>query len=693
MSLDTETTGPNFREGDRPFSVSMCWPGEPDDFDNWKTRFWSWPVDPFSRKVTIPYRDIAEIKHLTHTHRVVFHNAKFDVAALESIGITISWWRGGIYPREIYEDTLLASHVCDSGESHKLKDLALKYLDISDDDEKDLQDLVIKLRREAKKLDWNIHPSNPKMDYWLPAAMALEEGSKVNCQYDISDWSERLEVYNVLDAKRTMALWLMYYTVMNEEGLYEQYCRERKLQPVVYQMEKLGVTVRRSVLNEELARYSENADEHERTCQRIAYNRGVEELNIRSYPQLSEFMFGKLKMTTDVAGTSTDKDALQLLIQKYETGNKPIDKERREFLHALAAYRQNHTAVGYLGEYAELIRYTPYLDSDNRWVLHPSFNQTGTQTTRFSSSRPNAQNVGKGKEDEDGDVDFILRKVFGPSSRRLWYSYDYNQLQLRIFATLAGETALLDGFEAGYDAHDTVAARIFDMTVPELLSLPGDQYKLKRRIGKNTNFGFIFGAGEKKIEHTSGIKGLSAILAKQFPHATEYMDKTLRHVARNGWVKTPGGYRLTVPKDRPYAGVCYIVQGCEGEIVKDAMISTAEFCYKVWCKDAWLTLQVHDELVFDLPVEGDWKTNTKKRIEHLRHIAYLMQLAGANYGIKTPVSCEQINTGWDAGKKIELTNTAPKKNVVGTAGRVRGRGLWKKGQAAIKRKKERLTKS
>ncbi|MTV67172.1 hypothetical protein GM525_13240, partial [Streptococcus pneumoniae] len=85
------------------------------------------------------------------------------------------------------------------------------------------------------------------------------------------------------------------------------------------------------------------------------------------------------------------------------------------------------------------------------------------------------------------------------------------QLQLRIFATIAGEQSLLDGFAAGYDAHDTMAATIFDMTVPELYSRPEKEYKLKRRIAKNTNFGFIFGAGPNKIEQTAGMKGLGPL--------------------------------------------------------------------------------------------------------------------------------------------------------------------------------------
>jgi DNA polymerase I-like protein with 3'-5' exonuclease and polymerase domains len=684
VALDTECTGPNFREGDRPFSVALAWPGDIEDLENWETEFYSWPVDPFTREVTPDPADLKRIWEVMKSHRVVFHNAKFDIRAMASVGLRLPQdQREKCVCWTAYEDTLLASHVCDSSESHALKDLALKYLDIPDDDQKDLQDLVVRLRRKAKDLGWNL-ADNAKLDYWLPAAMALHEGSQIICKEDIQSWTDTIETYNVLDAKRTMALWMMYYNVLNEEGLMEQYNREKNLQAVVYRIENRGVSLLRPKLISEMKRYAEVRDECEATCQRIAVKlgfQGGEPINLRSNKQLPAFLYGSrdlgclgldpVKYTGGMSkdgelNASTDSTSIkELLQQAKETNYKPAT----EFLTGLANYKLNKTAAGYLEGYYENLRLdqrTAKGRNNRRYCIYPSLNQTGTDTTRFSHSKPNPANVGKGKEDLEGDIDFNLRCTFGPSFGRIWYAYDYDQLQLRIFAERAGEIELVEGFKQGYDAHDMVAAKIFDMTVPELRAIDPKEYKLKRRIGKNTNFGFIFGAGPAKIDATSGMRGLSKLLDKTFPHAKEFMEETISHVRRHGWVKTLGGYRLTVPKDRAYAGVCYIIQGIEGEIVKNAMIAVDDYLHRQCNDEGFITLQVHDELVLDFKYQprGGRKAvrevkgqEPDSRMEHLRNIAALMVRSGANLGIETPVSCERIKTNWAEGEELDLGPT------------------------------------
>ena len=152
VALDSETTGLKFQKGARPYAFAMHWPKKTADYGY--HHFFQWPVDPVTRQVSPPKKDVKLLRQIVRTHTVVFHNAKFDIRALESIGVEPesknSWsiWQS-------YHDTQLASHVMDASESHKLKDLGVKYLDIDNDDEQDLRKRVISIRNnEANHLHW-----------------------------------------------------------------------------------------------------------------------------------------------------------------------------------------------------------------------------------------------------------------------------------------------------------------------------------------------------------------------------------------------------------------------------------------------------------------------------------------------------------------------------------------------------------
>lgn len=239
--------------------------------------------------------------------------------------------------------------------------------------------------------------------------------------------------------------------------------------------------------------------------------------------------------------------------------------------------------------------------------------------------------------------------VFGPAKGRVWYSYDYNQLQLRIFAHVSGEDGMVKAFAEGWDAHNFVASEIFKTEKPT---------KLQRRIAKNVNFGFIFGAQPAKVEVTAGVPGLWDTVVKLFPNAHKFMDATKKLVKKQGYVNTMGGYRLYLPlvrnryngrvEPKHYAGVCYIVQGTEGEIVKDAMVRVNGQLSGM--PDHNLIMQVHDELVFDMPAKEPacLRTNT------LRILQSEMNLAGNRYGVVTKVNCELITTSWADGKALKL---------------------------------------
>lgn len=158
-------------------------------------------------------------------------------------------------------------------------------------------------------------------------------------------------------------------------------------------------------------------------------------------------------------------------------------------------------------------------------------------------------------------------------------------------------------------------------------------------IQGNCNFGFIFGASEKKIDETCNRKGVYKYLMDQFPNAHDFMKETREQIQETGTVYTLGGYPLRIPlrefRGQPsyaaHMGVNYIVQGTEGEIVKRAMYLTDKYLTENY-PDGRLCMQIHDEIVFQLPA--------RPSKDVVRKLCSLMEDAGSHYGVETPVDAE-----------------------------------------------------
>jgi DNA polymerase-1 len=359
--------------------------------------------------------------------------------------------------------------------------------------------------------------------------------------------------------------------------------------------------------------------------------------NLKSGQQLGralhEFFELPVLYRTDSGLPSTDAATLAELRKRLNKRAKAY-----KFISHVLKAAQAKTAETYITNYAEhsiVVNGVTY--------LFPSINPTGTATTRVSGSNPNPQNVGKGKEvdEETKEVDYKLRINFGPNKGRVWYALDYDQLQLRIFAKASGDERMVKAFADGYDFHTWMGCEIFQVAPDQLT-------KLQRRIAKNVNFGYIFGAGPRRIEETSGMKGLSDKLNKMFPIVTEYMKTTIDYVRRHGHVYTLGGYRLAVEKSKAYSGVCIVVQGTEGEIVKDAMVRVHDEV-KHFGKDFYMTLMVHDEMVFDASKDMD---EDHKSI--LRRIKRCMEAASLAVGVTTVANCEINRKNWAEFEKVKL---------------------------------------
>jgi DNA polymerase-1 len=325
----------------------------------------------------------------------------------------------------------------------------------------------------------------------------------------------------------------------------------------------------------------------------------------------------------------------------------------------LLSYKQATSGSKYLTQYKHHavgpntnipIALYPF-DSDATPRLHPSYRPNGTATTRYSCGEPNVQNVA-GKDIDDPEEKLPLRKVFGPAPGRLWYAYDYSQLQLRIFAYEANDKAIIELLAQGHDFHEIVARRLFN--------IPPDQPvpKAQRRDAKSINFGLIFGMGRAKLAAQTGKPELYDLFRHQFPALDRTMSEAQRQVRSYGYVTTRFGYRLYPYGGAAHKALNFIVQGGEGDIMKNSMIAVHKYLTTLIpkhkkvasdTKPAYITLTVHDELVIDCP--------TSWSITNVRHVQTLMEQAGLDLGFHTPVSVSKITDNWGQAEDVVLSST------------------------------------
>jgi DNA polymerase I-like protein with 3'-5' exonuclease and polymerase domains len=598
---------------------------------------WEWDVNPLTREPEIPKGDLTELQDFLDANHFVLHNTKFDYLALESIGLRIPSF-------EFTQDTLIASHVLASAESHNLKDLGLQYCDILNDDEEALHAATVIARRYGKKYKWrtaqkDVHdPHFPaatkdwvKMDMWTPRAMAKAQ----NLPPDHPYWT-LCRTYGILDAERTMACWLIMEEGLKEEGLTYQYEQRRKLLEVTYTMESHGITLRATESQKVKKDYRFKSNKAELAAKTAADHK-ID--NLDSYQQLSKILFDHFKLEptkqTKAGNPSTDKDVIKELSEMVE--GKPLD-----FLTNLQDFRGYTTAWDYLNSYKN---FGVELKGTDFWSLYPSFNITGTKTTRFSCNNPNAQNISK-KERTN------LRKVFGPAPGREWWSIDYSNIEMRIFGYASGDEKLIGAFESGESVHLIFSEILFPKEFAECRR-KGWSFKDKYESTlyqwtKNGNFSLIYGAGVAKANRTYHVDNAYHIIRSKLPLIDEFM-RLKDHEARSeGFITTLGGYRLQVPEKKPHAAVNYFVQGSAGWAMIMAMIRVFEYL-RTLGPEYKMTMTVHDELDFDFPVHKD--PNHNLRI--IYHIKQLMELSGEDIGIPVPVDVERHAVTWAVGERIK----------------------------------------
>jgi DNA polymerase-1 len=339
------------------------------------------------------------------------------------------------------------------------------------------------------------------------------------------------------------------------------------------------------------------------------------EFNVGSPIQLREVLFDRLKLSTKgvrktKTGLSTDVDVLTKLAEDHPLPAKIL--EHRQLAKLKSTY----------------VDALPALVDATTGRIHTSFNQTVAATGRLSSSDPNLQNIPI--RTEEGRR---IRAAFVPSPGHRIVSADYSQIELRMLAHLANDSALIDAFTRGDDIHARTAMDVFGNLAPAE----------GRRLAKVINYGIVYGMGPARAARELGVSMREAEAYirgyfERYAGVRTYLDATVREARERGYVTTVLGRRRYLPElnardpgVRQFAERAATntpIQGSAADLIKRAMLDLHRRLQQA-SSGAHMLLQVHDELVLEVPVaeletvrtlvqqamEGVWNLKVPLRVD------------------------------------------------------------------------------
>ncbi len=700
VALDTETTGLDLRHGCRPFFVSTC-------TEDGRQRWWEWDVDPVTRGVRVPEDDLGEVRELLGaSDRLVLQNSKFDAHALASVGVADFPW-GKV------DDTLFAGHLLSSDTAHDLTSLVLRYtgIDLTPFEEvlhaaveecrRTVQQAKLRVKRGRQEgpeplARWRIgadgDPLLPsgggkRSDYWLPRAMAAHRKyprPAEDCDHRWEEWScvlcgghrwwVVLREYANSDTFGTAAAWLVMSAEVERRGLNKIYEDRMRLLPVVYGMERDGVTVSEDRITGLIRDYSAEAKTLAEECVAIAA-RHEYELAMpagAANQSLRAFCFDVLKLEpTHNPKAKTDAPTLDKTSFEHYMATLP-DGDAREFVERLVRRRKLTTSVGYMETYLSYV----VRREDGAAVLYPNLNPTATKTLRHSSDSPNEQSVGK-SADEDG---VSLRTCFGPAPGREWWALDYENIELRIPAYESGERELIDLFEKSSeppyygsehmlnfhtvypDVWDEVVAKVGLESAAKYIKVELKSTWYKRC--KNGGFATGYQAGDRTADRAFGRPGSRARLRERFAKKEALNAKYVAMANRLGYVETipdrtvdpSRGYPIRCARGerggaKPTHPLNYHVQSTAMQCTNKAMVRCGAQIDR-WNRErdprlrVFITVETHDEIVFDFPRGG------RRNLPMVRRLQALMEQSGDDVGIPLRVSVSYHPTDWGREEEV-----------------------------------------
>ncbi|GAA4204417.1 DNA polymerase I [Pedobacter jeongneungensis] len=470
-------------------------------------------------------------------------NTKYDILVLKWYGVEV---KGKLF------DTMLAHYLIDPDTRHGMDVLSENYLGYSP--------ISITKLIGAKGKNQGTMRDVPVIDV---------------VDYAAEDADVTLQLAHIFEPK---------LKELNAAKLAEEI--ENPLVYVLADIEKEGVRID----IETLKAYSKELETEIIKFEQNVYDKAGIKFNLASPKQLGEVLFDKLQLDPKAKKTKTGQ---------YQTGEDVLTAlaSKSDIVQDILDFRQLQKLKS---TYVDAL---PLMVNPKTGRVHTSYNQAVAATGRLSSNNPNLQNIPirteRGRE---------VRKAFiARDENHILLSADYSQIELRIIAEISKEENMLDAFSKGIDIHTATAAKVYGVSIEEV---DGTQ----RRNAKAVNFGIIYGQSAFGLSQNLGIprKEAAEIIEQyfaQYPGIKRYMSDTMNFARENGFVETIMGRRRylrdinsanqTVRGFAERNAINAPIQGSAADMIKIAMINIHKEM-KAQNLQSTMTMQVHDELVFDV---------------------------------------------------------------------------------------------
>lgn len=499
--------------------------------------------------------DQEEARQIAREFKVLLENPNIEKVAqnIKYDAIVMKWY--GVEVARPYYDTMIAHYLLEPGLRHNMDYLAETYLK------------------------------------YQPVSIATLIGKKGKNQLTMRDVPvEKVKEYAAEDADITLQLKNYLAPKLEEANLQKLYEEiEAPLVKVLVDLEYEGINLNGSFLKD----YSKKLTGEIKALEKKIYEDAGLRFNIASPKQVGEVLFDKME--------------IPYRWRKTKTGAYSTNEEK---LSELAA---NHPIVEDILRHRGLKKLqSTYVDALPRMInprtgrVHSSFNQALAATGRLSSNNPNLQNIPI--RTPEGA---IVREAFIPrDENHVLLAADYSQIELRIIAEISGDPAMIEAFQAGQDIHRATAARVF--------GVPYEEVNTEQRYrAKTVNFSIVYGAGATNLSRQLNIKRNEASKLirqyfSQYQGLKTYMEEVVEGARRDGYVTTLLGRRRQLRDinsksslERSNAeriAVNTPIQGTAADMIKIAMVNIHRVLKEGGYKTKMI-LQVHDELVFDVPKE------------------------------------------------------------------------------------------
>lgn len=424
---------------------------------------------------------------------------------------------------------------------------------------------------------------------YTPISITSLIGAKGKKQGSMRDIEfEKIKEYAAEDADITLQLKEILEPMLatvNANKLAKEI--ENPLIYVLCEMEHEGVKIDQRALKE----FSASLDTDIKVLEKSIYEKAGVKFNIASPKQLGEVLFDKLQLDPKAKKTKTGQ---------YQTNEEVLAglAAKSDIVKDILDFRQMQKLKS---TYVDAL---PLMINPKTGRVHTSYNQAVAATGRLSSNNPNLQNIPirteRGRE---------VRKAFIPRDQdHVLLSADYSQIELRLIAEISKDENMLDAFQKGLDIHTATAAKVYGLSLNEVTST-------QRRNAKAVNFGIIYGQSAFGLSQNLGIPRKEAAemidnYFAEYPKIKEYMTNTIKFAQENGYVETIMGRRrylrdinsanATVRGFAERNAINAPIQGSAADMIKIAMINIHQDI-KDHKLNSKMTMQVHDELVFDVP--------------------------------------------------------------------------------------------